>query len=80
MEDDLVGVAGLGREPALQQIDGPLRAGARKREATRRLLSDGARNREDPDRGRDPGDDDEAAVGHCPASDVHHGCPIFRDG
>ena len=56
----------------LQQVDRVLRAGAREREVARGLLSDRARDREDPDRGDDPGDHDDPAVGHCPASDVHH--------
>ena len=62
VEHDLVGVAGLGGEVALEQVDGLLRVRARQREAARRLLPDRARDREDPDRGDDPGDHDGPSV------------------
>ena len=78
LKHDLVGVARLGGELALQQVDGLLRAGARQREAARGLLSDRARDREDPDHGDDPGHHDGSSVSHCPASDVDHFRPGFH--
>ena len=46
-KDDLIGIAGLGREAALQQIDGALRGSPRQREVARRLVPR-ARDREEP--------------------------------
>jgi hypothetical protein len=79
-EDDLVGVAGLGREAALEQVGRALRVGVRQREVVRVPLADRLRHCEDADREDDPGDDDDPAVCDRPASQLQHGgAPIGRE-
>ena len=71
-EDDLVGVAGLRREAALEQVDRALRVGVRKREVVRVPLADRLRDGEDADGEDDPGDDDDPAMCDRPAGQLQH--------
>ena len=79
VEDDLVGVPRLRGEATFQEVDGSLGPGPRQREAARGLLADRAREREHADSSRDPRDDHEATVSHCPASHSHHWCSTFHE-
>ena len=72
VEDDLIGVPGLGREAALQEVDRPLGAGPGQRKAARSLLPDRARKGEHSHGRHEPGDDHEPTVSHCPTGDCQH--------
>jgi hypothetical protein len=72
VEDDLVCIACLGREPPAEQVGRLLRACSRQGEAARGLLIDRLPNREDPECGHDPGDHDHSAMSRRPARDSEH--------
>jgi hypothetical protein len=72
VKDDLVRVASLSRELALEQVEGVLGAGPREREIARGLLSHRTGEREDRDGGDDPTGHHDPTMSHCPASDFQH--------
>src|SRR5262249_16926532 len=76
---DLVGVPGLGREAAFQEVNRLLGAGPGQREAARSLLADRARESEHAYGRHDPGDDHDPTVSHCPTGDCEHRCLGFHD-
>src|SRR5207244_3035152 len=79
-KDDLVGVARLRREAALEQVDSTLRVGAREREVVRVAFADGLRDGEDADGEDDPGDDDDPAMCDRPAGQLQHRSAPIRMG
>ncbi len=71
-EDDLVDVACLRREAALEQVDRALRVGVREREVVRVARSYRLRGGKNTKRERDPGENDDPAVSDGPASELQH--------
>jgi hypothetical protein len=71
-KDDLVGVAGLGRKAALEQVDRALRVGVREREVVRASLADRLGDGEDADGEDDPGQYDDPAMCDRPAGQRQH--------
>ena len=81
VEDDLVRVPRLRGEAGLEQVDRLLGACPGQCEAAGGLLSDRARDGEDPDGSDDPTNDGDPAMRHCPASDSQHRfAPTFTMG
>ena len=77
-EDDLIRISRLGREATLEEVDGTLRAGAREREVAGGLRPYRVRDRVHPYRGRDPQQNDDAAMGHGPAGNSEHQRPVLH--
>ncbi len=71
-ENDLVGVASLRREPALEQIDRALRARVREREVVRITVSDRLGGAKHPGGQNDPCEHDQAAVSGRPTGQLQH--------
>src|SRR4029079_16738955 len=72
VEDDLVRVARLRGETALQQVERMLRVRAREREVLRRPRADRLGCRQKTDADNEPGQDDDASMRDRPASQLQH--------
>ncbi len=78
MHDDRDGVARLGGEALVEQLDGGLGVGAGGEEVLLVLASERHRREVDADQDDEPGHDDEATVSERPGGhSLQHGGPAF---
>src|SRR5262249_315442 len=80
VQDDLVGVAGLRGEVALQHVERALRLAAGQGEVGGVAGADRARHDPGSDEQGDPGDEDDAPVRYRPASESRQGAFSTRRG